>query len=153
MIRRFVRVVDWRVVAVRVAVVVVSAVVSGLVFAPAAAGLEPLIRPPCGTAGGETFAGGGVGCGPRYCGAKHESYGCDPCDACNRWVGCDGTRQLPETLAPWQRAPGRGFEPPTVPCGNGLSPCGASPCATCAAEAGRGPRWATFFGRPLWPVN
>lgn len=147
-----VSVVDSKGVAVRAAVVVFTAVVSGVVFGPVAVGREPLVRPPCKTGGGEAFVGG-QGCGPRYCGAKHESYGCDPCDACNRWVGCDGTRQLPETLAPWQRAPGRGFEPPTVPCGVGLSPCGPGACAACGPKAGQGPHWATLFGRPLWPVE
>jgi len=147
MIRMPVRLPAWKTVILRGAVVLVAAVVSYAAFAPVAAGREPLFRPPCGTAGGETFECEGNGCGPRYCGAKHESYGCDPCDAANRWVGCDGTRELPETLAPWQRPPGRGFEEPTVPCGRNLSPCGSG---SCTGAASPGPRWATLFGRPLW---
>jgi hypothetical protein len=148
--------VAWKTAVLRVTVVLLAAVASYVAFTPPAAGREPLFKPPCGTAGGETFTGADVGCGPRYCGAKHDSYGCDPCDAANRWFGCDGARQLPETLAPWQRPPGRGFETPTVPCGRNLSPCDGVPggsiagCGKCAGEASHGPRWATLFGRPLW---
>ncbi|NBW95916.1 MAG: hypothetical protein EBR28_04080 [Planctomycetia bacterium] len=52
---------------------------------------------------------GDTGCGPRYCGAKHEPSCPDPCDACNRWHGRNGAVEGPEMLAPWQLPPGRGF--------------------------------------------
>ncbi|NDC53807.1 MAG: hypothetical protein EBZ74_05830 [Planctomycetia bacterium] len=64
-----------------------------------------------GLAGTETPCGD-TGCGPRYRGEIHEPSRCDPCDACNRWRGCDGATQAPEMLAPWQLPPGRGFTPP-----------------------------------------
>ena len=79
-----------------------------------------------GTAGGMTTPAGDTGCGPRYCGEKHEPSRPDPCDACGRWRGCNGARQNPEMLAPWQLPPGRGFRSPaefgyrTAPC----STCG-----------------------------
>ncbi|MCX7416060.1 MAG: hypothetical protein NTY25_06180, partial [Planctomycetia bacterium] len=56
---------------------------------------------------------GDTGCGPRYRGAVHEEPNCpDPCDACNRWRGCNGAREMPDMLAPWQLPPGRGFQSP-----------------------------------------
>jgi hypothetical protein len=65
---------------------------------------------PCGGAGGATTPYGDTGCGPRYCGAKHdEPWRPDPCDACNRWRGCNGAHERPDMLAPWQLPPGRGF--------------------------------------------
>ena len=78
-----------------------------------------------GTAGGMTTPCGDTGCGPRYCGEKHEPSRPDPCDACNRWRGCNGARELPEMLAPWQLPPGRGFQPPEA---FGYRP---GPCRTC----------------------
>ena len=61
------------------------------------------------TAGGMPTPYGDTGCGPRYCGQKHEPSRPDPCDGCNRWRGCNGAREMPEVLAPWQLPPGRGF--------------------------------------------
>jgi hypothetical protein len=73
------------------------------------------------------------GCGPRYWGAVHDEPWCpDPCDACARYRGCNGARQAPEMLAPWQLPPGRGFTPPQklgwrplpcVDCANGCPEC------------------------------
>lgn len=63
-----------------------------------------------GTAGGMPTPYGDTGCGPRYCGEKHEPSRPDPCDCCNRWRGCNGAREMPEMLAPWQLPPGRGFK-------------------------------------------
>ena len=66
---------------------------------------------PCGGAAHETTPYGDMGCGPRYCGPVHDDCsGVDPCDSCNRWRGCNGARQTPEMLAPWQLPPGRGFQ-------------------------------------------
>jgi hypothetical protein len=66
---------------------------------------------PCGGAAGATTPYGDTGCGPRYCGAIHDDpCGVDPCDSCNRWRGCNGAREQPELLAPWQLPPGRGFQ-------------------------------------------
>jgi len=66
---------------------------------------------PCGGAAGTVTPYGDTGCGPRYCGAKHaEPWSPDPCDACNRWRGCNGVREQPDMLAPWQLPPGRGFQ-------------------------------------------
>ncbi|MFM7292902.1 MAG: hypothetical protein ACKOWG_20425 [Planctomycetia bacterium] len=66
---------------------------------------------PCGGAAGASTPYGDTGCGPRYCGAKHdEPWTPDPCDACNRWRGCNGARERPDMLAPWQLPPGRGFQ-------------------------------------------
>jgi len=86
----------------------------------------------CGpTAGGSAWCG--TGCGPRYCGEKHEPSCPDPCDACNRWRGCNGAREMPDMLAPWQLPPGRGFRSgtdvgywpgPCGECGGGCGPCG-----------------------------
>lgn len=66
---------------------------------------------PCGGAAGASTPYGDTGCGPRHCGAKHdEPWTPDPCDACNRWRGCNGARERPDMLAPWQLPPGRGFQ-------------------------------------------
>jgi hypothetical protein len=81
-----------------------------------AAAAELLKKPchscgPCGGAGGTVTPYGDTGCGPRYCGAKHDELcGPDPCDACNRWRGCNGAHERPDVLAPWQLPPGRGFQ-------------------------------------------
>jgi len=81
--------------------------------------------------GGTPFAG--TGCGPRVYGPCHEPVGpIDQCDACARFSGCEGYRQRPEMLAPWQLPPGRGFQPPEA---LGYVP---EPCAECAACAPRG---------------
>jgi hypothetical protein len=74
---------------------------------------------------GATTPCGDTGCGPRYCGEKHEPSRPDPCDACNRWRGCNGAREMPEMLAPWQLPPGRGFQPAAA---FGYR---AGPCRTC----------------------
>jgi len=111
---------------------VVAAWLAG-VIAVAAAG-EP--RSPCrgcgrcGNAGGAVTPYGDTGCGPRYCGAKHDEPATpDPCDACNRWRGCNGARERPDMLAPWQLPPGRGFRTAADVgyAGNG----GGGPCLTC----------------------
>jgi len=60
-----------------------------------------------GTAAGMSTPYGDTGCGPRYC--KPPTYP-DPCDGCNRWRGCNGVREMPDMLAPWQLPPGRGFQ-------------------------------------------
>jgi hypothetical protein len=73
------------------------------------------------TAGGSEWCG--TGCGPRYCGEKHEPSCPDPCDACNRWQGCNGAKQMPDMLAPWQLPPGRGFRSGTD-VGYWPGPCG-----------------------------
>lgn len=63
------------------------------------------------TAAGSETPFGDTGCGPRYCGAKHdECWAPDACDACGRWQGCNGVRQSPEKFPPWQLPPGRGFQ-------------------------------------------
>lgn len=88
---------------------------------PSAWGMEP----PCGD----------TGCGPRYWWPCHdEPCPPDPCDACNRWFGCNGARQGPDLLAPWQLPPGRGFMPPETqgyitpdPCSN----CATGPLGGC----------------------
>lgn len=85
---------------------------------------------PCGGVGGTTTPYGDTGCGRRYCGAKHdEPWTPDPCDACNRWRGCNGAREMPEQLAPWQLPPGRGFRNAADVgyLGNG----GGGPCTEC----------------------
>jgi hypothetical protein len=85
---------------------------------------------PCGGAGGTVTPYGDTGCGPRYCGAKHDELcGPDPCDACNRWRGCNGARERPDMLAPWQLPPGRGFQTAAEIgySGNG----GGGPCLEC----------------------
>ena len=105
---------------------------AGLAVAAAHAGDH---RQACGpTAAGSAWCG--TGCGPRYCGEKHEPSCPDPCDACNRWHGCNGARQMPDMLAPWQMPPGRGFRSPTElgywpgpcgECGGSCGPCGKKP--------------------------
>lgn len=71
----------------------------------------------------------GTGCGPRYWGAQHEQGWCpDPCDSCNRWVGCNGVREMPDLLAPWQLPPNRGFQPPEH-----FGWVSHGPCEECAA--------------------
>lgn len=85
---------------------------------------------PCGGAGGAVTPYGDTGCGPRYCGAKHdEPWTPDPCDACNRWRGCNGAYERPDMLAPWQLPPGRGFQTAADVgyAGNG----GGGPCLEC----------------------
>ena len=101
----------------------VSLVASLVLAVPAAAG--GACQACRGTAGGMTMPGGDTGCGPRYCGAKHEPSRPDPCDACNRWRGCNGAREMPEQLAPWQLPPGRGFQPADAV---GYRP---APCRSC----------------------
>lgn len=69
-------------------------------------------------------------CGPRVYGPCHEPVGpIDQCDACARFAGCEGYRQMPELLAPWQLPPGRGFRP-AESFGYMSGPCGE--CAACA---------------------
>jgi hypothetical protein len=98
------------------------------------------------TAAGDETPYGDTGCGPRYCGAKHdECWTPDPCDACARWRGCNGVKQAPEKFPPWQLPPGRGFQSgadvgyAAVACGT----CGTSgacgPCQAC------GPRFRWGF--------
>ncbi len=85
---------------------------------------------PCGGAGGAVTPYGDTGCGPRYCGAKHdEPWTPDPCDTCNRWRGCNGAYERPDMLAPWQLPPGRGFQTAADVgyAGNG----GGGPCLEC----------------------
>lgn len=110
----------------RLIAALIAAVVVCTAAAPARAGwpfewppsLTPLIRPvgcqTCGPCGGAAHAStpyGDLGCGPKYCGAVHDDpCGVDPCDSCNRWRGCNGARQSPDMLAPWQLPPGRGFQ-------------------------------------------
>ena len=99
---------------------------------------------PCGkcsackqTAAGDETPCGDTGCGPRYCGAVHDESRCpDPCDCSGRWRGCNGTRQGPEKLAPWQLPPGRGFQS-GEDVGYLAPRCGG--CQTC------GPRFPWFF--------
>jgi hypothetical protein len=99
---------------------------------------------PCGkcrhctrTAAGAETPYGDTGCGPRYCGAKHdECWVPDPCDGCARWRGCNGAREMPEKLAPWQLPPGRGFQS-GQDVGYAAGRCGA--CQAC------GPRFPWVF--------
>ena len=88
---------------------VLGVVIGGFLGSVASAG-EAFRCRTCGpsVAGMETPYGD-TGCGPRYCGEKHEPSRPDPCDACNRWRGCNGAMQGPDMLAPWQLPPGRGF--------------------------------------------
>jgi hypothetical protein len=89
---------------------------------------------PCGGAGGMTTPYGDTGCGRRYCGAKHdEPCGTDPCDACNRWRGCNGAHERPDMLAPWQLPPGCGFQTAAQVgyAGNG----GGGACLECRAPS------------------
>lgn len=79
------------------------------------------------TAGGAETPCGDTGCGPRYWNAVHdEIWVPDPCDACNRWYGCKGVRQMPDMLAPWQLPPGRGFMSP-----EDVGYRAPGPCTTC----------------------
>ena len=78
-------------------------------------------------------------CGERVCGPAHEPVGpIDQCDACARFRGCDGYRQMPDLLAPWQLPPGRGFRPPEA-FGYRTAPCGE--CGDCAPRGGSWWRW------------
>ena len=89
---------------------------------------------PCGGASGMTTPYGDTGCGRRYCGAKHDDpCGTDPCDACNRWRGCNGAHERPDMLAPWQLPPGCGFQTAAQVgyAGNG----GGGVCLECRAPS------------------
>jgi hypothetical protein len=86
-------------------------------------------KPPCGS----------TGCGPRYCGEKHEPSCPDPCDACNRWRACNGVGEMPDMLAPWQLPPGRGFQSPEA---FGYR---TGPCAECRASC-----WSCWLPRAWW---
>ena len=94
-----------------IARVVVAAAAIGLSMTPAARAVaaDPCrtCRPCGGTAAGMETPYGDTGCGPRYCLPPTH---CDPCDSCNRWRGCNGGREMPDVLAPWQLPPGRGFQ-------------------------------------------
>ena len=86
------------------------------------------------TAGGAAWCG--PQCGPRYRGEIFEPSRPDPCDACGRWRGCNGLRESPDMLAPWQLPPGRGFQSAAqVGYDEG---CGR--CRSC------GPRWPSLTG-------
>ncbi|MCE9632520.1 MAG: hypothetical protein K8S94_17685 [Planctomycetia bacterium] len=123
----------------RITVGLMVLVVASIVVSAAARAGDP-----CGkcvackkTAAGDETPYGDTGCGPRYCGAVHEEPWCpDPCDRCARWRGCNGTRQGPEKLAPWQLPPGRGFQS-GEDVGYFAPRCGE--CQTC------GPRFPWFF--------
>lgn len=119
-----------------VVVLVVGTVLTVSSVSAGATELSKKSRGPCGTCGpcrgaaGTVTAYGDTGCGPRYCGAKHhELPGPDPCDACNRWRGCNGAHEMPDMLAPWQLPPGRGFQTAAEIgyAGNG----GGGPCLEC----------------------
>jgi hypothetical protein len=87
---------------------------------------------PCGGGAGSVTPYGDMGCGPRYCGAKHdEPWSPDPCDGCNRWRGCNGAQERQDMLAPWQLPPCRGFQTAADVgyAGNG----GGGPCNECRA--------------------
>jgi hypothetical protein len=89
------------------------------------------------TAGGSSY--GATGCGPRVYGPCHEPVGpIDQCDACARFAGCEGYRQTPEWLAPWQLPPGRGFRPPEA---FGYLPGPCADCAACAPRSGWPQLW------------
>ena len=126
-------------------IVLLVAVVVGTATLPARAGwpfewpsIQPIVWPigcqtcgPCGGAAHATTPYGDLGCGPKYCGAVHDDpCGVDPCDSCNRWRGCNGAREMPEMLAPWQLPPGRGFR---SGADVGYRP---GPCTAC------GPSWS-----------
>jgi len=82
-----------------------------LMAVPAPAGEAFHCRECGGGAAGMSTPYGDTGCGPRYCGAKHEEPNCpDPCDSCNRWRGCNGVGPGNDLLPPWQLPPGRGFQ-------------------------------------------
>ncbi len=111
--------------------VLAVSLVAGIVAAVAVAGGHHCGR--CGgSEAGTPYPYGDLGCGPRYCGPEHWR---DPCDACGRWVGCNGVRQGPELLAPWQLPPGRGFTPPAaLGYGRPIGVCGeGAPCSDCRA--------------------
>jgi hypothetical protein len=100
-----------------------------------------------GTAAGQSTPSGDSGCGPKYCGPEHWR---DPCDACGRWIGCNGARQAPEPLVPWQRPPGCGFVNPAAmgyTCAIGVCGYGA-PCGGCSSV---GPCGGWNWLRPLGP--
>lgn len=81
----------------------------------------------CRSGAGTTFTD--TGCGPRVPSPCHEPLGpVDQCDACARFAGCDGYRQRPELLAPWQLPPGRGFQPAEAV---GYLPAACAECAAC----------------------
>lgn len=105
----------------------------GVAILVASMGVTAVAGWPCPvarSAGGETFAGSG--CGPRVYGPCHEPVGpIDQCDACARFRGCHGYRQLPELLAPWQLPPGRGFQPPEA---LGYLPDSSADCAACGSR-------------------
>lgn len=83
-----------------------------------------------GTAAGTAWACGDGGCGPRYWGPWHGP--CDPCDACGRWVGCNGPREGDERLAPWQLPPGCGFTKPAhLGYTRSVGPCEQEGCKAC----------------------
>ena len=98
-----------------------------------------------GTAANQATPCGDTGCGPKYCGPEHWR---DPCDGCSRWIGCNGARQSPDMLAPWQRPPGCGFVSSAEMGYNcPLGVCGyGAPCGACSSV---GPRGDWNWLRPL----
>ena len=109
---------------VKVGAAILAASVGGV----AAAGWPCLLAR---SVGGDKFPD--RACGPRVYGPFHEPVGpIDQCDACATFRGCNGYRQLPEMLAPWQLPPGRGFVPPEA-VGYVTESCAG--CADC------GPGW------------
>ncbi|MFM7107684.1 MAG: hypothetical protein ACKOZU_03640 [Planctomycetaceae bacterium] len=93
--------------------------------------------PVCRGVGGAPYRG--TGCGPKVYGPVREPVGpIDQCDACGAFHGCDGYRQLPDLLAPWQLPPGRGFQPPEA-FGYLSGPC--AECAACGPRGGRPRAW------------
>lgn len=90
------------------------------------------------TAWGQTPPCGATGCGPRYCGEKHEPSCPDPCDACVHWRK-HGIGQMPDMLAPWQLPPGRGFQSPQAV---GYQ---SGPCHECQHSC-----WKAWSLRPWW---
>lgn len=104
----------------------------GAILAVALMGGMAVAGSPCHagrcSAAGSTYDGGA--CGPRVYGPCHEPVGpIDQCDACARFAGCEGYRQTPEMLAPWQLPPGRGFQPPEA---FGYRTGSCDECAACA---------------------
>jgi hypothetical protein len=105
---------------------VAAAVLAVTVWASAVEAGWPWHRDRCQPAG-TSFDD--TGCGPRVYGPCHEPVGpVDQCDACARFSGCEGYRQRPEILAPWQLPPGRGFQPPE---NFGYLPTACAECAAC----------------------
>ena len=106
--------------------------ISGAVFVVVALAATATAGWPVHACRGETAAHAaydGSGCGPRVWGPVHEPVdGIDQCDACARFRGCHGYRQMPDLLAPWQLPPGRGFRPAQA-CGYAVRPCTA--CGPC----------------------